>query len=122
MGEPQLDPSLPPFLRAEQFLRERAQIDLPDLALADETADLLGRVLERINLPYTEGEPSDEWLQTKALLYLGVLAGRSLRSVVVLLRSGYDSEALVFKRRLDEITARVARITDGQHGAQRARE
>jgi hypothetical protein len=51
-----------------------------------------------------------------------VLAARSLHSVTVLLRSGYDSEALVFKRRLDEIHARVLRVTDAQHGAQRARD
>lgn len=122
MTEPQLDPGLPPFLRAEKFLAERAQIDLPELALADVTADVLGRVLERIDLPEPEGEPSDEWIQTKALMYLGVLAGRSLRSVVVLLRSGYDSEALVFKRRLDEITARVKRVADAEQGARRARD
>jgi hypothetical protein len=121
MHEPQLDPSLPPFLRAEQFLRERAEIDLPELSLADVTADVLGKVLERVRLPELEGEPSDDWIKTKALMYLGVLAGRSLRSVVVLLRSGYDSEALVFKRRLDEITARVGRVTDYRNGAQRAR-
>jgi hypothetical protein len=79
-------------------------------------------VFERIRLPDLQGEPSDDWLQSKAVIYLGVLAGRSLRSVVVLLRSGYDSEALVFKRRLDEINARVKRVTDTRHGAQRARE
>ncbi|MDX6704208.1 MAG: hypothetical protein QOI48_54 [Solirubrobacteraceae bacterium] len=122
MTEPQLDPSLPPFLRAETFLRGRAEIDLPELSLADVTADVLGKVLERLDLPEPDGEPSDEWIQTKALMYLGVLAGRSLRSVVVLLRSGYDSEALVFKRRLDEIAARVQRVADVEHGAQRARD
>ncbi len=123
MHDPELDMSLPPFLRAEKFLRQRAEVDLPNLALADETAHVLGKVLERIDLPELEGRPpSDLWTQTKALMYLGVLAGRSLRSVVILLRSGYDSEALVFKRRLDEINARVKRVTDAAHGAQRARD
>src|SRR4051794_12450324 len=120
--EPQLDRSLPPFERAEKFLSDRAAIDLPDLALADATADVLGKVLERVELPYITGEPTDDWVQTKAAMYLGVLAGRSLRSAVVLLRTGYDSEALVFKRRLDEIHARLKRVTDAQHGAERARE
>jgi hypothetical protein len=120
MYEPQLDPSLPPFPRAEKFLRERSEIGLPDLSLADVTADVLGKILERIQLPELDGEPTDAWIQTKALMYLGVLAGRSLRSVVVLLRSGYDSEALVFKRRLDEITARVKRVSDATNGAQHA--
>jgi hypothetical protein len=76
--------------------------------------------LERIELPEPEGEPSDEWIQPKVLVYLGVLAGRSRRGVVVALRSGYDPEALVLKRRLDEITARVKRVADAEHGAQNA--
>lgn len=118
--EPQLDLRLRPFPRAEKFLAERAAADLEALGLIDEAADTLGLVLEQVNLPHVHN-PDDAWLQTKALIYLGVLAGRSLRAVGALLRFGYAPEALVFKRRLDEIHARVQRVTHPQDGAQRAR-
>jgi hypothetical protein len=120
--EPQLDTSLPPFEQAEKFLSARADADIPELALGDVASHVLGKVLQRIQLPYIDGEPDDEWTQTKALLYLGTLAGRSTRVALWLLRAGYESEALVFKRRLDEIDGRIARVTDPEHGAQRARD
>jgi hypothetical protein len=114
--------SLRPFPRAEKFLSERAPDDLPALELTDVASDVLGVVMERIELPDVEGVPDDAWIQTKAVVYLGLLAGRSARGAAALLRCGYDSEALLFKRRLDEIHARIQRVTDNDHGPDRARE
>jgi hypothetical protein len=50
------------------------EIDPSELSLRNVPADVLGRVLEHIELPGPEGEPSDEWNQTKALMSLAVLA------------------------------------------------
>lgn len=116
------DETLRPFPRAETFLDGRANDDLPMLALTEYTSDLLGVVLQELDLPKLEGEPSDHWMQTRALLYLGVLAARSLRAMMALLRLGYDAEALIFQRRLSEIHARVQRCVDEKNGAQHARD
>ena len=114
--------TLRPFPRAEKFLIDNADEHLPTLALADQASDVLGLVLQAFNLPRRGvDDPGDGWFQTQALIYLGMLAGRSLRSLMALLRYGYDAEALVFKRRLSETLARVERIVDPGSGGQRAR-
>ena len=120
-SEPHWDPSLRPFPRAERLLGGRAETDLPALTLADRVSDTLGLVLEKIDLPRKQDEGDDRWYQTQAVLYLGLLAGRSLRAMMALYRLGYEAEALVFKRRLSEVNARVNRVVDEQHGAERAR-
>ncbi len=115
--------SASPFDQSERYLAERASTDLPTLHLADTVSHTLGLVLQAFQLPYFDGDdPSDEWVQSKALIYLGLLAGRSLRAVMLLAEHGYDVEALAFKRRLVEIHARTARIVDPDHGPQRARD
>jgi len=112
-----------PFDAAEQFLAARADSDLPALWLANLVSDTLGKVLQAVELPHLDGEePDDEWNQTKALILLGLLAGRSHRATMLLLEHGYDAEALAFKRRLVEVHARVRRVTDPVNGAQRARD
>lgn len=112
-----------PFDAAERVLSRQAPEHLPTLELADRVSDALGKVMQAFDLPHcADEEPPDEWVQTKALLYLGLLAGRSLRSLMLLLEHGYDAEALAFQRRLVEIHARAQRVVDRQAGAQRARE
>lgn len=115
------DRSLRPFPRAEKYLSDRADEDLPCLALADRVTDLLGTVLEGVHLP-VEADPGDFWKQKQAAMYLGILAARSLRAQMLLQRWAYDAEAYVFQRRLTEINGRMQRIVDPANGAQRARE
>jgi hypothetical protein len=117
-----MDQSLRPFPRAEAFLDARAESDLPMLDLADRISDMLGMVLEKVELPKVEGVPSDRWQQTRAAMYLGMLAGRSLRAEMALLRLGYDAEAFVFQRRIIEIHARIQRVLEHDHGPQHARD
>lgn len=106
---------------AERELTSRAADDLPALDLADEVSDLIGKVLQAVALPErSPAEQDNEWKQTKALMYLGLLAGRSLRGIMLLLRAGYDAEALILKRRLIEIHARADRITHPTNGPQHA--
>jgi hypothetical protein len=112
-----------PFEWAEHTLSERATDDLPTLHLADVASSVLGMVLQRVELPARgDADPGDPWYQIKALLYLGVLAGRSLRATMALLCVGYDAEALAFKRRLVEIHARAQRVTDERNGGRHARD
>jgi len=118
----ELDELLRPFLRAEGYLSERADADLPTLELADRVSDMIGVVLQDITLPPHDGEPNDAWEQRRAAMYLGILGARSLRSQMVLQRYGYDAEAYVFQRRIIEIHSRVERIVDPVNGPQRARE
>jgi hypothetical protein len=111
-----------PFEVAERLLAERAPTDLPTLALANTVSDTLGKVLRAFDLPDLDGEePDDMWCQTKAVIYLGLLAGRGLRATMLLAGFGYGVEALAFKRRLVEVHARVKRVTDPVNGAQHAR-
>ncbi|MCW2986450.1 MAG: hypothetical protein JWR63_4020 [Conexibacter sp.] len=118
----EMDDSLRPFPRAEKYWSDSADAHLPTLVLADQASDLLGQVLQAFELPRkTADDPGDEWFQTQALIYLGMLAGRSLRSIMALLRYGYDAEALVFKRRLSEAQGRVDRVVDLVNGGQQAR-
>jgi hypothetical protein len=54
-----------PFERAEHFLFERAPEDLPELYVADVVSDVLGMVLQHVQLPTrTDDDPGDNWFQT----------------------------------------------------------
>lgn len=117
------EPTGSPFGWAEQTLASRAVDDLPVLALANDVAHLAGLVLQSFTLPYTDpAEQDDRWFQTKALVYLGILAARSLRLVMLTVEHGYEAEAIAMKRRLDEVHARTDRVLNQTSGAQRARE
>jgi hypothetical protein len=95
--------------------------ELECLALAEDATDMLGRVLSRIHLPGVR-TPDDRWQQIRALLYSGVLAVRSLRVEMALLRVGYGSDVFVFHRRLAELLARVQRFVAEPGGAHHARD
>jgi hypothetical protein len=107
-----------PFPWAERVLSAAADDDLPTLALADYACDQMGGVVERIKPDPAPGT-SDQLL---ALQTLGVVAARSLRATMALVRFGYASEAAVFHRRLSEAHQRVLRILDPVNGRQRARD
>lgn len=55
-------------------------------------------------------------------MYLGMLAGRSLRAEMALLRLGYDAEAFIFQRRIIETHARIQRVLERDHGPQHVRD
>jgi hypothetical protein len=118
----ELDESLRPFPRAERYLSDRADGDLPCLELTDRVSDMLGVVLQDITLPPHGGDPDDFWEQRRAVMYLGILATRSIRTQMLLQRWGYDAEAYVFQRRTIEIHGRIERVVDPANGPQRARE
>ncbi|HEX8052316.1 MAG TPA: hypothetical protein VF517_04935 [Thermoleophilaceae bacterium] len=111
------------FNRAEQWLSQRADEHLPTLDLADRSSDALGRVLQAFNLPKrTPEQRDDEWRQTLAVINLGINAARSLRSMMVLLRHGYEPEAIALQRRLIEAQARILRVIDPVSGPDHARQ
>lgn len=111
------DPA-PRFVWAEKVLSDAAAADLPTLALAEHACDEMGKVLQRIDPSPTPGS-SD---RLHALQTLGIVAVRSLRATMALIRLGYASEASVFHRRLSEAQRRVLRVLDPINGTQRARE
>ena len=111
-----------PFAVREAALFDGASKELPALALADRATDLLGRVLEASSVLEPPTESDDRQAQRKAAVFLGVLAARSLRAEMALLRIGYDAESLVFQRRLAEAQARLERVIDPVKGPQRARD
>lgn len=110
-----------PYNRAEAFLSERSEADLASLPVADHATHALGLVLQQLELPEDESSMARPH-QTRATLYLAVQAGRSLRSMMALLRLGYEAEALIFVRKLHEISARMKRVTDESKGENHARQ
>ncbi len=109
------------FTEAEQQMRLFAGRDLPTLPLADKASHLLALTLKQIELPAPADDPDDEYVKRHAALVLGIIGARSLRSITVLLRNGYDMEAYVFQRRMDEAWGRMDRYLHTEDGPARAR-
>jgi hypothetical protein len=112
---------LPPTPAPSRVLSdEQVAFDLPTFELAERVSGALGLVLQTVNVPAADGSGREDTAQLRAALYLGILAGRSMRAIMALLRVGYGAEAFVFARRLVEIYARVERVLDEKNGPAQA--
>jgi hypothetical protein len=101
--------------RRETDLAQSAVEDLPALALADAASRLLGGIIYRAGFeaPESDPPPASYW-QSRALLYLGLLAARSSRTIMLLLRHGYEAEAASVKRLLWECHSRARAVIDDE--------
>jgi len=106
-----------PFLREERLMRASAYEALPLLVLADDVSDALLTTLQRCEVPEPESDPpTAAFCRHKALFSIGLLALRALRCESLLIRSGYESEALIFKRVLSEAAGRAGKVVGDQSG------
>lgn len=105
------------YLRDEERLRGSAYEELPLLSLADDVTDALLAVLGQAAFdPPDEDPPSAAHCRHQALFYIGLLTLRALRCESLLIRSGYESEALVFKRILSEASGRAVKVAEDSSG------
>lgn len=106
------------YLRPEGALREAAWRELPAYALTNEATEALAWTLERAGFeaPEDQASPPASYWRAKALLYLGVLAVRTTRAAMAVVASGYEGEAMTYKRGLMEIHSRVRRVVGDSSG------
>jgi len=105
------------YLREEARLCGSAYDELPLLSLADDVTDALLAVLRQAAFdPPNEDPPSAAYCRHQALFYIGLLTLRALRCESLLIRSGYEPEALVFKRVLSEASGRAVKVAEDSSG------
>jgi hypothetical protein len=97
-------------------MRAAAREQLEALDVFRRATTTLGAVLEGLDIPIQARSATVD--TQSAILNLCVLALRSARAAGVLIRSGYEAEALGLMRRVHEATARVGAViadASGQH-------
>ena len=100
-------------------MRASGRDELEALEVFRRSTTTLGVVLEGLDIPIQERSATVD-IQS-AILNLCVLALRSARAAGVVIRSGYEAEALGLMRRVHEATARVGAVI-ADDGGQHARE
>jgi hypothetical protein len=105
------------FAQEEERLQAYADAELETLPLVDGATNVLVWVLEQAGFEGSDDDPplASYW-RARALLYIGALAIRALRCAAILISSGYEPEALVFKRTLSEALARAQRVHRDKSG------
>jgi hypothetical protein len=107
------------YVRVEGALKASVWIELPAYNAANAATEALLWVIERSGFEAHEedsGPPASYW-RAKALLYLGVLAVRTTRAAMAVIASGYEAEAMTYKRTLMEIHSRGRRVVDDASGS-----
>ncbi len=106
-----------PFDRAEEKLASTADADLPTIGVLRLASDRLGWVLQHAGFEATDkGPPPASYVRAKALMYMGVLAVRAARAGIAVLRVGYETEVIPYKRMLLELHSRTQRVVDDESG------
>lgn len=105
----------------EEHLRGEAADRLPVLALARRTTDVLAASIEGTSIPAAPEPTPPSYYVRAATMLLAVIGLRTARACILVVESGYWTEAQALKRRLSEVHARAQAVgTDesGQHARQ----
>jgi hypothetical protein len=101
----------------EAALAASTEDELPAYAVTDAASETLRWVIQRTPIMPDEREnPPPSYWRAKALMYLGVLAVRTTRAALTVLRAGYEAEAMTYKRTLMEVHSRVRLVVADPSG------
>ncbi len=115
-----LDPGYYDFASIEDRLRATADAELEVLSVATRAAGTLAHLLHAVQIPRIgSGSPAHD-LRLATQFQLAALGVRSARSVITLIVTGYEMEALGHKRRLSEATFHAEAVS-GDHSGEYAR-
>lgn len=104
-----------PLRREEARLLQAAAGDLPVLALMDLSSHTLLHVLTEIERPTRENEdPSAD--QLKALWFLGMIALRAGRALMLVTAAGYHDQGIGYQRLIDESFHRTKMVCKDASG------
>lgn len=100
-------------------MRSTVWLELPAYHVANAATEALLWVIQRSGFEgYDEdSDPPASYWRAKALLYLGVLAVRITRAAMTVIASGYEQEAMTYKRALMEVHSRVQRVLADESGS-----
>jgi hypothetical protein len=107
------------YVKAEAAMRSTVWLELPAYNIANAATEALLWVIQRSGFDGHDGDddpPASYW-RAKALLYLGVLAVRITRAAMAVIASGYEQEAMTYKRALMEVHSRAQRVVADQSGS-----
>jgi hypothetical protein len=106
------------FPAQEASLSHTASIDLPMLAVADLASRLLSDVIGRTPLPPSStGEGRDvAGLQHRAIWFMAIIATRSLRACMAVIRVGYEEQAVDYTRLAAELVSASQKVVDDHSG------
>jgi hypothetical protein len=100
-------------------MRSTVWLELPAYHVANAATEALLWVIQQSSVEGhdEEGDPPASYWRAKALLYLGVLAVRITRAAMAVIGSGYEQEAMTYKRALMEAHSRVQRVVADDSGS-----
>jgi hypothetical protein len=105
--------------RVEAQLRDEAPAILQAMPLARRCTEVLAGAIEGCSIPAVEEPAPPSYYARAATMLLSVIGLRTARACLIVVESGYWTEAQGLKRRLSEVHARAQAIAHDGSGTMR---